>query len=94
MKLVIFESAVRDLEEIFRYIAKDNPVAARATVLIVLGRMRALAQTGLVNIGRRGRVAGTRKLVEAPYIIVYKVDDEKLPKAVTLVAVMHGARER
>jgi toxin ParE1/3/4 len=94
MRLVIFESAVRDLEEIFRYIAKDNPAAARGTVLIVLGRMRALTQTGFVNIGRRGRVAGTRELVEAPYIIVYKVDDEMRPKVVTLVAVMHGARER
>ena len=55
--------------------------------------MRALAQTGFVNIGRRGRVAGTRELVEAPYIIVYKVDDEKRPKAVTLPPYGSAARQ-
>jgi toxin ParE1/3/4 len=92
MKLVIREEASRDLEEIFQYIAKDDPQAARAVVLIVLGRMRELATTGFVNIERRGRVAGTRELVERPYIIVYKVDDEKHPKVVTLIAVMHAAQ--
>ena len=94
MRLVIREEAARDLEEIFQYIAKDDRQAARAVVLVVLGRMRALARTGFVNIGRRGRVPGTRELVEAPYIIVYEVDDEERPKVVTLLAVMHAARRQ
>ena len=55
---------------------------------------RALARTGFVNIGRRGRVPGTRELVEAPYGIVYTVDDWGRPKVVTLLAVMHAARRQ
>jgi toxin ParE1/3/4 len=94
MRVVILEGAMRDLEEIFRYIVKEDRVAARAMVLVILGRTVALARTGFVNIGRRGRARATRELVERPYIIVYKVDDEKRPKVVTLVAVMHGSRER
>jgi toxin ParE1/3/4 len=94
MKLVVLEDALHDLEEIFRYIAKDNMVAGRAMVLIILARMRSLVRSGFVHMGRRGRVAGTRELIETPYIIVYTVDDEKRPKIVTVVAVMHGAQER
>lgn len=44
----------------------------------------------LVNIGRLGRREGTRELVEWPYIIVYKADDDR--EVVTILAVMHGAR--
>ena len=94
MRLVIREEAARDLEEIFQYIAKDDRQAARGMVLVVLGRMRELARSGFINIGRRGRAEGTRELVEAPYVIVYTVDDWERPKVVTLLAVMHAARRQ
>ena len=38
-----------------------------------------------------GRRKGTRELIE-PYIIVYKVDDDR--DVVTIIAVAHGARDR
>jgi plasmid stabilization system protein ParE len=54
MRLIVREEAARDIEEIFQFIAKDDRKAARAVVLVVLGRMKALARTGFVNIGRQG----------------------------------------
>jgi addiction module RelE/StbE family toxin len=49
------------------------------------------AATGLVRFperGRPGRVAGTRELIVAPYVIAYRVR----PKAVQILRVLHGAR--
>jgi toxin ParE1/3/4 len=94
MRLVIREEAARDLEEIFQYIAQDDRQAARAVVLVVRGRMRELARSGFINIGRRSCTEGTRELVEAPYVIVYTVDDWEQQRVVTLVAEMHGSRDR
>jgi plasmid stabilization system protein ParE len=43
-------------------------------------------------MGRQGLVAGTRELVEAPYVIVYEVSDDGEELAV--LAVFHGAQSR
>jgi plasmid stabilization system protein ParE len=43
-------------------------------------------------MGRPGLVAGTRELLEDPYIIVYKVDDER--GEIVVVSVVHGAQKR
>ena len=40
-------------------------------------------------IGRPGRSNGTRELIEWPYIIVYKVSDDR--EVVTILSVVHGA---
>jgi plasmid stabilization system protein ParE len=37
-------------------------------------------------------VEGTRELIEHPYIIVYKVDEER--REVTVLSIVHGARDR
>lgn len=51
-----------------------------------------LANPGLADTGRPGLVAGTRELIEFPYIIVYRVDEAR--DTITVIAVVHGARER
>lgn len=48
------------------------------------------ASENLHNIGRPGSREGTRELVEWPYIIVYKVSDDR--EVITILAVVHGAR--
>jgi toxin ParE1/3/4 len=90
MKLVIREEAVDDLDEIQDWIAKDNLSAAIRVVRVLRQRMNSVLLPELVNIGRPGRKKGTRELVEWPYIIVYKVDDDR--EVVTILAVVHGAR--
>ena len=92
MKLVIREEAVDDLDGIYDCIAKDNLSAAIRVVRVLRQRMNSILLPELVNIGRRGRKTGTRELVEWPYIIVYKVDDDR--EVVTILTVVHGARHR
>jgi hypothetical protein len=39
---------------------------------------RAGRHSGIENLGRPGQKKGTRELVEWPYIIVYKVDEDRV----------------
>ena len=79
-----------DLDGIYDRIAKDNLSAAIRVVRVLRKRMNSILLPELVNIGRPGRKKGTRELVEWPYIIVYKVDDDR--EVVTILSVVHGAR--
>jgi addiction module RelE/StbE family toxin len=92
MRVVIRPAAARDLEVIHDWIAKDNPRAAIAVVRRIRERIGRLATPGLAHMGRRGRAEGTRELVEWPYIIVYRVNEDR--DELVVVAVLHGARRR
>jgi toxin ParE1/3/4 len=92
MKVVIHESAARDLDEIINWISQDNPRAAARLVDRVRAKIERLAVSGLSHIGRPGLLEGTRELVEAPYIIVYAID---LPnQLIDVLAILHGAKNR
>ncbi|MGO8791062.1 MAG: type II toxin-antitoxin system RelE/ParE family toxin [Terriglobia bacterium] len=77
-----------DLFELVRYIATDNPKAAHR----IHDEIR--CQTGILaahpEVGRLGRVSGTRELVIArtPYIAAYRVTRD----VVTILRLLHGAR--
>jgi toxin ParE1/3/4 len=94
MMLVIRDEAARDLEAIFDYIARDNIAAAGSVVDGLRERMNVLAHPEFAEMGRHGRAPRTRELVEGPYIIVYEVEARGRGKAVTVLTVVHGARER
>jgi plasmid stabilization system protein ParE len=51
-----------------------------------------LAIPGLEHMGRKGKIEGTRELSEAPYIIVYRANEER--QEVIILAVLHAARDR
>ncbi len=53
-------------------------------------RIARLAAPELTKMGRPGLVGETFELIEAPYIIVYKV----FPDEVRIVSIVHGARDR
>ena len=91
MKISIRERAAADLDGIFAWIAKDNPQAAARVVRRLRERIGRLGEPGLSHIGRPGSVAGTRELVEPPYIIVYAIDDDR---EIAVLAVFHGAQYR
>jgi toxin ParE1/3/4 len=55
-------------------------------------RVNLLAIPGLSHMGRPGLVAGTRELVEPPYVIVYEVHEEQ--DEMVVLAIFHGAQER
>lgn len=79
----------RELIQIREYIAKDNPRAARQVARRILESAEKLRTTP--NIGRPGRLYGTRELVitRTPFIILYRVRDG----AVEILRVIHGVRK-
>ena len=65
--------AIRALEQLADFIAEDNPDAADATVSRLLRAAEASGQTP--EMGRRGRVDGTRELVVpgSSYVLAYEL---------------------
>jgi len=79
-------TALRDLGSLDAYIAEDAPKAAAANVERILSGIEALKRHP--EMGRKGRVAGTRELVVAPYIVAYRT----VKACMEILAVIHGAR--
>jgi len=92
MRVLIHSSVESDLDRIAEWIAKDNPRAAARTVSNLRERISILETDELAHMGRPGLVEGTRELIETPYIIVYRVDEES--KEVVILSIVHGARRR
>lgn len=92
MKVVVRARAEDDLDDIFRWIAKDNPRAATAMMARLRDRINMLELDSLARMGRPGFVEGTLELVEYPFLVIYQVDDAR--REVTVLAIMHGARNR
>ncbi len=88
MKLVWTEPARQDLREIFTYITEENPNAARRLLAEI--KERAVLLQDNPQLGRAGRVDGTRELVVAgtQYILPYRLKEQQIQ----ILAVFHGAR--
>jgi toxin ParE1/3/4 len=80
--------ALTDLIEVMTYIATDSPEAAYRIHDEIRGQTGMLASHP--DIGRLGRVNGTRELVigGTPYIAAYRVTRN----LVTILRLLHGAR--
>jgi toxin ParE1/3/4 len=78
--------AIGHLAALRDYLARDNPGAAARTATTLLAAVDRLAE--LPNLGRPGRVSGTRQLVVqgTRYVIPYRVRGERLE----IIAVFHG----
>jgi len=81
-------SALADLEAIGDFIALDNAVAAQRMAAGLAASVDALRDRP--NLGRPGRLTGTRELVVSgiPYVVPYRA----LGDDVQILAVFHGAR--
>ena len=81
--------AARDADEIWNFIAADNPDAADSTVARFHAAL--LTLTEQPRLGRRGRTGGTREFVVSgtPYLLVYEVTKD----AIEVRRVIHGARD-
>ena len=75
-RVILSRPALRDLGEIARYIAMDNPAAAERVGLELLR----LAES-LTLLPRRGGELksrpGVRRLVHEPYLVTYRIDETK-----------------
>ena len=78
--------AIAHLTDLRAYLAHENPSAAGRVATVLLAAVERLAK--LPNIGRPGRVSGTRELVvpSTPYVIPYRVRGDRLE----IIAVFHG----
>jgi len=81
--------AVEHLTHLRSYIARDNPKAANRVATALLNAVELLAE--LPNLGRPGRVAGTRELVVpgTPYVIPYRIRGDRLE----VIAVFQGRQK-
>jgi toxin ParE1/3/4 len=74
MNIAWSPEAIEDLASLRAYIAEDNPAAARRVVLDIIQNVEQLLPDN-PQIGRAGRVPGTRELVvpRTPYIVPYRI---------------------
>ena len=88
MKVLWTAPALRELEAIGDYIARDNSSASARVVTRVFDRVDALADHP--ESGRPGRIPGTRELVitGTPFIVPYRIRDNRIE----ILSVFHGAR--
>jgi len=88
VKILWTEPARQDLREIVTYVSEENPQAARVLLTEIKERVGVLANNP--QIGRTGRVEGTRELVltGTHYILPYRVKEQQIQ----ILAVFHGAR--
>jgi toxin ParE1/3/4 len=89
MKITWSDEALEDLRSLQAYIAKDNPAAAKKMAMAIVESVEKNLPE-YPQIGRPGRVSGTRELVIAhtPYIVPYRIK----AGTVQVLRVYHAAR--
>ena len=89
MTIVWSPRAIKHLAHLRAYIARDNPKGANRIAGALLEAVERLAE--LPNLGRPGRVAGTRELVVpgTRYVIPYRLRTDRLE----VIAVFHARQK-
>jgi len=88
VKLIWTRPAYADRKQIRHHIARDNPAAALALDELISAKASSLVDHP--NLGRLGRVAGTRELVaHQNYILIY----DRAGDQVRVLRVLHAARQ-
>lgn len=89
MKLIWAKRALAEIDAIFAYVAADSPPAAERLALLIETKAQVLIDQP--NMGRPGRVDGTREFVVTgtPYILPYRVRDGR----VEILAALHASRQ-
>ena len=80
--------AADDLERICDYIAEERPDSARPVAQSVIERIGTLET--FPNLGRVGRVRGTREIAfpPLPFVAIYEIRDEQI----VVLRILHGAQ--
>jgi toxin ParE1/3/4 len=89
MQLRWSPAAAEDLFRIIEYIRQENPAAAQRIAKTIYDSAGSLKS--FPNMGRTGRVEGTRELPlpPLPFVVVYRV----LKDVVQIANVVHGAQK-
>ena len=86
---LVSEHALRDLEEIHDFVARDKPLAARRLIANLQRTFQTLAT--FPELGARCELlgAGLRNHTAGSYIIFYG----QAPEGIEVVRVLHGSRQ-
>ena len=89
MKLRWTDGAVENLQSAYAYLEAENSRAAGDMVDRIVSAVETLGR--FPQLGRAGRVEGTRELVVTgtPFVVGYRVNRD----FVQILAVLHGARK-
>jgi toxin ParE1/3/4 len=89
MTLVWSPEAIDDLVALRAYIEQDDPAAAQRVAIHVIQNVETLL-SGTPEMGRPGRVPGTRELVipRTPFIVPYRLVDN----TIQILRIFQGAR--
>ena len=88
MKIRQLPRAVADLEEIWGWVAADDPAAANRLMERLSAATLRLAKFPESGRSRPDIGPGARSIVDGRYLILYRVG----PDSVDIVRVVHGAR--
>ncbi|HLM97696.1 MAG TPA: type II toxin-antitoxin system RelE/ParE family toxin [Bryobacteraceae bacterium] len=80
------QTALHDLDSLHDFVSEDRPSAAVDMVERILSGIDALSRHP--EMGRKGRVVGTRELIITPYVVAYRVRND----VAELIAIIHSAR--
>lgn len=91
----ITTDALRELEDIFKYLSDNSPQNARNVTDTILKRVR-----DLTVLPSRHKVVGrsrktdspVHRMVVHPYLVYYRVEED--PAVVSILTVRHGARRQ
>lgn len=78
-----------DLENIADYIARDNPSAANAFVMEILGRCELLAASPKIGRDRSDLRANTRSFPIGHYVVFFQT----ILNGIEILRVLHSARD-
>lgn len=89
MIIVWSPRAIEHVAHLRSHIARENPKAANRIAGALLDAVERLPE--LPNLGRPGRIAGTRELVVpgTPYVIPYRLRADRLE----VIAIFHGRQK-
>lgn len=89
MNIIWSPEAIGDLIAVRSFISREDPTAAQRVVLAIFSRVEALLPAA-PEMGRAGRVPGTRELVipGTPFVVPYRLRDNEIH----ILRVYHGAR--
>ncbi|MCL2061248.1 MAG: type II toxin-antitoxin system RelE/ParE family toxin [Firmicutes bacterium] len=88
-KVLLSEKALQDFNEIYDYIALDNPSIAESYTNELRQHIRHLAD--FPYIGKENPKNKRRRLVKKPYIINYSIDEKV--STIKILHIRHGARQ-
>lgn len=85
-------SALDDLKAQVTYIAAENPAAAQRVAEMIMASALALSD---IPTGRPGRVIDTyeKPVTRLPYIIAYAITSSPTGESISIVRVIHTARD-